>query len=136
MHNTPNMRILCVEDDKDTYDLMTLILSRQGYEVLIADTMKKAFALIQSEKISLCILDGKLPDGNGTDLCRKIKEFDITIPVVFYSAAARITDIEEAKKAGAVEYLTKPRGWDNLVETINRILKPNYLDFTNNQIAA
>lgn len=136
MHDTPNMRILCVEDDKDTYDLMTLILSRQGYEVVTADTVKKAFALIQCEKISLCILDGKLPDGNGVDLCRQIKEFDKNIPVIFYSAAARASDTEEAMNAGADEYLTKPRGWDNLVETVNGILKPSYEDLPDKQIAA
>ena len=136
MHNTPNMRVLCVEDDKDTYDLITLILSRQGYEVLTADTMKKALALIRTEKISLCILDGKLPDGNGIDLCRKIKEFDNAIPVIFYSAAARTSDSEAAKKAGADEYLIKPLGWDKLVETVNGILKPSRFNLINNQKVA
>ena len=136
MHNSPSMRILCVEDNKDTYDLMILILSQEGYEVLTAETIEKALPLIKSEKISLCILDGKLPDGNGIDLCCKIKEFNKTIPVVFYSAAARTSDLEAARKAGADEYLTKPRGWEKLVETVNGILKPSRPDLINNQIAA
>ena len=130
------MRILCVEDDKDTYDLMILILGQEGYEVLTAETIEKALSVIKSKKISLCILDGKLPDGNGTDLCRKIKEFNKTTPVVFYSAAARASDMEEAMNAGADEYLTKPRGWDNLVETVNKHLKSNSADLVNNQLAA
>jgi DNA-binding response OmpR family regulator len=118
-------RILCVEDDKDTCDLIKLILNQEGYIVLTAENMEKALSVIQNERISLCILDKKLPDGNGTDLCRKIKEFDETIAVVFYSGAARTSDIEEAKEAGADEYLIKPLGWDSLAETVNKLLEPN-----------
>lgn len=136
MHNSPNVRILCVEDDKDTYDLIALILRQEGYDVFTAETMKKAFALIKSERISFCILDGKLPDGDGTDLCRRIKEFNKTIPVIFYSAAARITDIKAAEEAGADDYLIKPLGWDKLVETVNKILKHNRQDLINNQLSA
>lgn len=130
------IRILCVEDDKDTCDLIKLILNQEGFDVLTAGTMEKALSSLQSEKISLCILDGKLPDGNGTDLCRKIKEFNKNLPVIFYSAAARASDIEEAMESGADEYLTKPRGWDNLVETVNKQLNPIRPDFINNQLAA
>lgn len=136
MSDFSSIRILCVEDDKDTCDLIKLILNQEGFDVLTAGTMEKALSSLQCEKISLCILDGKLPDGNGTDLCRKIKEFNKNLPVIFYSAAARASDIEEAMKAGADEYLTKPRGWDNLVETVNKHLKPIRPDFINNQLAA
>lgn len=129
------IRILCVEDDKDTCDLINLILGRQGYLVLPAGTIQTALSILQSEKISLCILDGKLPDGNGMDLCRKIKEFNKTIPVVFYSAAVRALDMEAAREAGADEYLTKPRGWDNLVETVNQQLKTNRSDCIPTQLA-
>jgi DNA-binding response OmpR family regulator len=126
--------ILCVEDDKDTCDLIILILGQEGYLVLTAETMEKALSILQNKRISLSIVDGKLPDGNGTDLCRKIKEFDKSIPVIFYSAAARTTDIEEAMKAGADEYLTKPSGWDNLVETVNKQLESIKPDLISNQL--
>jgi DNA-binding response OmpR family regulator len=116
--------------------LISLILNQEGHEVLTADTVEKAFALITSENISLCILDGKLPDGNGTDLCRKIKAFNKNISVIFYSAAARATDLEAAREAGADDYLIKPLGWDKLVETVNKRLKPNLQNLINNQLAA
>ena len=135
MSNYTPIQILCVEDDKDTCDLITLILNQEGYEVFAAETMDKALSIVLNENVSLCILDGKLPDGNGTDLCRKIKESNKNIPVIFYSAAARTIDIKAAREAGADEYLIKPLGWDKLVETVNKILKPSRQDLINNQIA-
>lgn len=129
------IQILYVEDDRDTYDLIKLILTQHGFNVLIAETMEKAFSVIQNQRVSLCILEGKLPDGNGTDLCRRIKEFDESISVVFYSAAVRISDIDAARAAGADEYLTKPSGWDNLVETVNGMLKLRHPHLADNLIA-
>ena len=123
MLSKSNIQILCVEDDEDTCELMTYILSQEDFDVSSADTVEKAFQLAKTEKFALYILDDWLPDGNGTDLCRKIKEFDKTAPVIFYSGAARAADIEAAMEAGADEYLVKPNGWDKLLETVHRLVE-------------
>jgi DNA-binding response OmpR family regulator len=134
MLSKSTVRVLCVEDDKDSCELITFILSQKEYEVISAQSLEKAFELIKNEEFALYILDDWLPDGNGTDLCRKIREFDKTTPIIFYSGAARTVDIETAVEAGANEYLVKPNGWDNLLETVTRLITSRAEQFSVNYV--
>ena len=86
-------RILYVDDDRDTCVMMqTALLNGSGYDVLIANTMAQGLAVAQSKKVDLYILDFYFPDGLGSDLCREIRTFDQSSPIVFCSRATSETD--------------------------------------------
>ena len=117
----PN-RILCVEDDEDTCQMMKVLLGMWDYEVVLAKTAADGFRLAQGERFGLCLLDTSLPDESGLGLCERICELDEHAPVVFISGHARDSDKERGLKAGALAYLTKPVDFDLLEETMARLL--------------
>lgn len=117
-------RILCVEDDFDSGELIRFLLSRENskYEVMIAPTVAEAEKLIVENQFNLFILDYCLPLKSGIQLCRQIRSTDPLTPIVFYSAMGRDSDRKLASNAGATEYLVKPLDLEKLTETVNRLL--------------
>jgi DNA-binding response OmpR family regulator len=101
-------RILCVEDDEDTCEMLTLALQLSGYEVVSAHTFADAITKALTNQFDAYILDSRLPDGSGVDLCKEIREFNSDTPILFYSADAYPKEIEEAMSAGAQAYMVKP----------------------------
>jgi DNA-binding response OmpR family regulator len=101
-------RILCVEDDADTCEMLTLALQLSGYEVVAAHTFADAITKALTTHFDAYILDSRLPDGSGVDLCKEIREFNSDTPILFYSADAYPREIEEAMNAGAQGYMVKP----------------------------
>jgi DNA-binding response OmpR family regulator len=78
--------------------------------------------LVQQQDFDLYILDNRMPDKSGVELCRAIREFDPDTPVLFYSAAAHNRDIEEAIRAGAQDYLVKPVSFDELRQAVAQLI--------------
>jgi two-component system phosphate regulon response regulator PhoB len=117
-------RILCVDDDFDSLELIRFMLSREkeNYKVMTAASIDEAKRLISKESFDLYILDYCLPLTSGIQLCRQIRENDKTTPVLFYSAMGRQVDREIALKAGANEYLTKPNDFEELPKTVFNLL--------------
>ena len=101
-------RILCIEDDPDTCEMLTLVLNPLGYEVISVHTGEDALEKASSGEFAVVLLDTNLPDISGIDLCRRIRTFNPHTPMIFYSGEARPEMIEEAMQAGAQAYLTKP----------------------------
>lgn len=114
--------ILCVEDDIDTCELIALSLGLSGYKVEAAHSVKDALWKAREEHYSLYSIDTNLPDGSGVELCRQIRAFDPTTPIIFYSAAAFPSQIEKAMRAGAQAYLVKPTDPAVLTKTIDCLL--------------
>lgn len=112
------MRILCVEDDADSREMMTLLLEHAGYDVVAASNPADGLNLARQDGISLIILDNWYERGSGVELCRQIRRFDSQTPIIFYSGAAFQSDIRKAMDAGAQGYLIKPTGIRDLVETV------------------
>jgi DNA-binding response OmpR family regulator len=114
-------RILYIEDHEDTRDMVALLLQQQNYEVITAGTMATGVGLATKEHFDLYLLDSRLPDGSGMDLCRELRSFDQRTPILFYSAAAYEVDKKSAMDCGAQGYLTKPSASGdlcNMVETL------------------
>ena len=116
--STPRLRILYVEDDVDTRELTSLILTQAGFEVLCADSAIDALQLAQEQSFNAYLVDNWMPEVSGWELCKKIKEFDAQTPIIFYSAAAFQSDIDKAFEMGAHAYITKPARGDELVRTL------------------
>ena len=97
----PRKRILCVEDDEDTRDMMHFLLGEYGYEPVITASVSDALERARSGGLALCILDHWITQGNGIELCRQIRAFDSTTPIMFYSGAGYQADIQKGLDAGA-----------------------------------
>ena len=119
---TTKGRILIIEDNQDTCELMITLLEQSNYEVWPACTVADGARLARSEHFDLYLLDNRLPDGTGVELCRQIRELHPSAPILFLSAAVTETDRRRAIKAGAQSFLRKPNDLENLEPTISRLL--------------
>lgn len=117
----PAQRVLCVEDDADTRDLLKVMLRFADYELVVAPDAAAALRLIERERFSLYVLDGGLPGVSGLSLCEQIRAADAHAPIVIFSGHAYASDIEAGILAGANAYLVKPDS-SNLIPTIKRLL--------------
>jgi DNA-binding response OmpR family regulator len=110
--------ILYIEDDADTRDLVYFVLTNSNCAVTLADSHEKALALARTKQFDLYMLDNWMPGCSGIDLCKKLREFDPTTPILFYSGAAYDSDKQEALASGAQGYLIKPVDTDVLVKAV------------------
>lgn len=101
--------------------MLTHLLERSNYEVVTASSIRDALRLIEKEEFDLYILDKRLPDGSGLDLCRKFNEATPHVPVIFYSGDAYELHRQEGLCAGAEAYVSKPE-IDKLIETVGNLL--------------
>jgi DNA-binding response OmpR family regulator len=118
----PKKRILCVDDDLDTCQMVETLLRLSGYEVTYAMTVADGSTLAKKGGFDLYLLDWYFPDGSGIELCQYIRMFDATTPILFCSGAAYETDIKRAMGAGAQGYLVKPTDVENLIDSIQSCL--------------
>lgn len=118
-------RILIVDDNKDSCEIMSLILkhSNDSYDITLAYTAQEALDLIETNDFDLFILDNRLPDSTGVDLCRRLREMDKETPIIFYSALANEIFKKAARDAGADEYLVKPDDLDIFADVVQKNMK-------------
>ena len=114
-------RVLCAEPHEDTCSLITLLLERQGHEVVSAKTVREAVEVAGKESFDLYMLDDDYIDGTAIELCRRLRELTPETPILFFSSRAFTRDRERAIEAGAQIYLTKPDDLFEIVHTINSI---------------
>lgn len=100
-----------------------LLLSE--YDFTFAKTQAEVLELFAKNDFDLCIMDSRLRDGSGVDLCRKLLELKPDLPVVFVSGLTAEQDIEAARKAGASEYLTKPCDTEKLQKVVKELIEKN-----------
>ena len=114
-------RILCVDDHRDTSEMLELLLMEENYEVHTAATMKEASALAQEIEFDLFVLDKRLPDGTGIELCEVLHELKPNVPCIFYTGDAYEIHRHEAMQAGAAAYVAKP-DIEELINSVHKLL--------------
>ena len=117
-----NARILHVDDEPDIRLLISASLHEFGYVVATAGTSAEALELAKQFKFDLCILDVRLPDDSGIELCKKIQVLQPKVPVLYYSAYASDEEQEAALSVCGDSYLKKPVSAAKLEETIAELL--------------
>lgn len=117
----PNSRVLFVEDDRETCELLSHVLA--GLDLTFVDSINLALPMVQNAQYDVYVLDNWLPDGSGIELCRTIRSLQPDAPVLITSAAAMERNIEEAKRAGATQYIVKPYDPFQLLEIIKDHIK-------------
>lgn len=120
MHS-PNKRILCVDDDGDTRDLLETLLGRSDLETVCVGDVAAALRLMAAEQFRLYIIDGQLPGVSGLTMCEEIRRQDKLTPIVIFSGHALPADREAGLHAGANVYIVKP-DTTQLVPTVRRLL--------------
>lgn len=99
--------ILTVDDDPHIRELLKLYLQKEGYRLIEAADGNEALKLLETERISLAIVDIMMPHMDGYELCERIRSF-YDIPVLMLTAKSQIYDKEKAYTAGTDDYVTKP----------------------------
>jgi two-component system, NtrC family, response regulator AtoC len=111
-----------MDDDRFLRTLVQERLEEQGHEVLSAGTVGEARAIVERIHPDFALLDIKLPDGEGTEILRLIKE-DSEAPVVMMTAHATVRSAVEALQMGAHDYLEKPFSFERLDATVAALLE-------------
>ncbi|HEV2912465.1 MAG TPA: response regulator [Pyrinomonadaceae bacterium] len=119
---TLKRRVFCAEDHDDTRQLLSLLLGQSDYEVEAAATVAEGLRLARRKSFDLYLLSGRFPDGTGIEMCRHIRQFDKSTPILFYSAAAHESDRERGINAGAQAYIAKPGDIFELVNTVTQLI--------------
>ncbi|MUG92038.1 diguanylate cyclase [Scytonema sp. UIC 10036] len=116
--------LLIVDDHLDNLRILAAILQKNGYKVRKAMSGQVAIETIQVEKPDLILLDIKMPDMDGYEVCAKLKKSSETwaIPIIFLSALDDATDKVKAFESGGVDYITKPFQAEEVLVRINHQL--------------
>src|SRR2546421_10307748 len=116
-------RIVILDDEPNIGLSLQLILEREGYSALIHHSAAEFRARMATERADLCMLDVRLPDGNGIDLLRLLRQSDNRVPVVMISGHGTISDAVEATRAGAFDFLEKPLSREKVLVALKNALE-------------
>ena len=114
-------RILYVDDHEDSAEMFRLLVSSPDYDVQTAQTVADALELAKSRSFDLYVLDKRLPDGSGMDLCIMLNALTPGVPCIFYTGDAYEIHRQQAIVAGATAYVPKP-DVEALIDTVHKIL--------------
>jgi diguanylate cyclase (GGDEF)-like protein len=118
-----NTKIIVVDDEVETLNLIRDYLSEKGMNVTVAETGEKAVELLSEHAFDIAILDLYLTDTTGLELLREIKEFHPKMQAIMITGYGTIHDAVECMKMGAADFITKPLLLDHIHLTINKLLE-------------
>jgi two-component system nitrogen regulation response regulator NtrX len=125
-------RIMIVDDEENIGRSLRMILEREGYAVVTCNSVTEYQA--QKTRADAYLFDVKLPDGNGIDLLRALRQTDNGAPVIMISGHATIADAVDATRAGAYDFLEKPLSRDKVLLTIKNALEQSSLRQENERL--
>lgn len=111
-------KILIVEDEPGIYTFLKEGLIDEGYDTLVATDGSEALRAFADWKPDLVLLDWMLPTMDGIEVCRRIRETDVTTPVLFLTAKDGVEDTIKGLRTGANDYIKKPFSFEELGERI------------------
>ena len=120
VHNAP--LILVAEDEDSNYELVKIVLAKR-YRLIRAKNGIEAVTFCEDEQPDLILMDIRMPDMNGLDATRIIKEVNHDIPIVALSAYAFDENIREAKEAGCDHFMAKPFRVEDLLDVVQKYIK-------------
>ncbi len=119
---TAGARILVVDDERPIRRALEMTLTQAGYRVTTAGTAREALTAAAIEPPDLVLLDMMLPDGDGADVCTRLREW-LRAPILLVSVVEEEAEKVRALDAGADDYLTKPFGVDELLARVRALLR-------------
>lgn len=121
--------ILIIDDEKKLNDLLSRILSLEGFNILQAYNAKDGLKLLTQEEVLLVLSDVKLPDANGVELVKTIKEKKPYVEVINLTAYGTIADGVKAIQNGAFNYITKGDDNDKIIPLVNQAIDKALMQF-------
>lgn len=121
--------VLVIDDEKKLNDLLSRILSLEGFNVLQAYTAKEGLNILHHEDVVLVLSDVKLPDANGVELVKVIKQIKPYIEVINLTAYGTIADGVRAIQNGAFNYITKGDDNDKIIPLVNQAFEKAIIQF-------
>jgi two-component system, NtrC family, response regulator len=112
--------VLIIDDEKKLNDLLSRILSLEGFNILQAYTAKEGLNILHHEDVVVVISDVKLPDANGVELVKAIKQIKPYVEVINLTAYGTIADGVQAIQNGAFNYITKGDDNDKIIPLVNQ----------------
>lgn len=117
------VRILVVDDDRNTRKLFTEILSAEGFEVLSASNGAEALEVMDREQIHLAVVDVMMPEMDGLEFTKTLRRAEADLPILMVSAKALSSDIKAGLRAGSDDYMTKPIDPEEMVLRVQALLR-------------
>jgi two-component system response regulator AtoC len=111
-------RVLVVDDEPDSVELLQEFLTGKGYEIVTASNGEEALRKVKEERPHLVLLDVRMPDMNGLDVLRKVREFDQEVGVIMVTAVNEEDTGRQALKLGAFDYIVKPLNLEYLERSL------------------
>jgi two-component system nitrogen regulation response regulator NtrX len=127
-------RILIVDDEENIGRSLRMILEREGYAVNVCRSVQEFHANPVATRADAFLLDMKLPDGNGIDLLRAVRQNGGAAPAIMISGHGTISDAVEATRAGAYDFLEKPLSRDRVLLAVKRALEQSTLRQENERL--
>ena len=115
-------RVLACDDEPQILRALTVILREAGYLVLTAGGIGEALEVVAASPVDAAIVDLLLPDGNGVDLCRRLRQWS-DMPIIVLSAIGEEDQKVAALQAGADDYITKPFRPRELLARLHAVLR-------------
>jgi two-component system, NtrC family, nitrogen regulation response regulator NtrX len=127
-------RVLIVDDEENIGRSLRMILEREGYAVNVCKSVAEFGRHPDRERADLYLFDMKLPDGNGIDLLKAVKQNGAGAPAVMISGHGTIADAVEATRAGAFDFLEKPLSRDRVLLALKHALEHSTLRQENERL--
>jgi DNA-binding response OmpR family regulator len=120
----PMNTVLVVDDDPDVRRLVEMKLRLDGVETLTASNGAEALALLEKTRVDVVILDIMMPEMDGVEACRRIRDIPrlANLPVLMLTARAQLADIERGFEVGATDYMVKPFSPRELADRVASLL--------------
>ncbi|MFN0064009.1 MAG: PleD family two-component system response regulator [Myxococcaceae bacterium] len=117
-------KVIIVDDDRETRDLLALVLSHEGFNVAQAANGLRLISTLHVDKPDLILMDVNMSWIDGFELCRAVHQNRAfqDIPVIFLSARTGASDVKRGRDAGAVDYFTKPVDIPTLVARVRELV--------------
>ncbi|AAZ54295.1 response regulator transcription factor [Thermobifida fusca] len=120
---TARPHVLVIDDEPNIRDLVQAALRFHGFEVSTAGSGEEGLALARSERPDLILLDVLLPDISGFDVCRRLRDEDDDVPVIYLTARDTPSDTVTGLSLGGDDYVTKPFSVEALIARVRALLR-------------
>ena len=120
-------RVLIVEDESSFSEALSFLLSKEGFDVSIAETGRAALEIFKAESFDLILLDLMIPEVSGIEVCRTIRTTS-SVPIIMLTAKDSEIDKVVGLELGADDYVTKPYSSRELVARIKAVLRRGAVD--------
>jgi DNA-binding NtrC family response regulator len=116
-------KILVIDDEQGIRDLLDALLSRKGYDVVLAESGRKGLELFRRERPDVLVLDLKMPEMDGLTVLRQIRSLDPRMPVIILTGAGTAEAEQQVRALGVTEYVEKEFSLHLLGDALKRLLK-------------